>query len=225
MEFLKKGYSLIELLVGVVVLVLLTAIATTTFSKIKKSTYETWAKSELGQISGFMKTAYGADGFYHQYIYQMGYRPKGKIMASVGIPSVSSVEPCCNDLPPLGSLCEGGFLFYNCKSSIPHNLADNVSICNHLGSPHCSLDGALNALGANPFSNLTVDSSCKAQILATNTSKAWCNCKRYTLAAITSYGSTNSSPAITDQSHFSLNEFGKLCQAKRTSHLIPTARR
>ena len=42
-----------------------------------------------------------ADGAYHQFLYQMGYTPHGKIIVAVGTGAGSS-NPCCSNYPNLG---------------------------------------------------------------------------------------------------------------------------
>jgi len=220
---LKSAYSLIELLVGLSILILITSIASVRYKNYQKTSYETWSKAELAYINGLMKTAYGADGFYHQYIYQMGYRPQENILATVGIPAdTHSFLPCCYRLPALGTSCREGYLFYKCKSSEPHNLTDNVAICNHLGVSRCKIQGHLTNLGTDPLSNLTPSATCPTHFVSHDASQAWCNCSKYTLVAKTSYGSTSPSPSVTDQSYFTLNELGTLCSSRQTQNLTPS---
>lgn len=80
-----------------------------------------------------MKITKDIDGHYHQFLYKMGYRPKGEIYALAGI-LASSSSLCCNQYPLLGSdPCRigsrSGFSNYNCKNSFPSTALTNIQIC------------------------------------------------------------------------------------------------
>ena len=175
MKTMNRAFSLVEMLVTVVIVGILTLLGLRFYGEQRKSSYTTWAKAEMTSIFQLMETVRSYDGYYHQFIYAMGYRPKGKAFASVGTAADPSTI-CCNQYPDLGAdPCiknwRSGFLYYDCKSDSLHTATDNTEICS-ASSQSCDTSG-LNALKTSDFS------ACPPQ------PTEWCNCDRFTVGAIT----------------------------------------
>ena len=195
----NKAFSLLELLMTLLVMGMLMAIGGTIYTKHKKGSYKYWAKTELVEIARLMNMAKSADGYYHQYIYAMGYRPKGPIFAVVGT-AASNATICCDQYPTPGtSPCKknykSGFIYYNCKNTTLHLSRDNVAICDDSAySSSCSKKLAVSgSLQTSDFSSCAPSPS------------TWCNCSQFTVGAIIPHSST-------DKKELSLNQSGKLCE-------------
>lgn len=179
--FKNKAFSLIELLVAIFILSILLFIGSKFYSQQKRSMYVTWTKSEMSDIYKFMNTAKSYDGHYHQYIYAMGYRPKGKVIASVGTVADHSTI-CCDKYPDPGeSPCAkdgtSGYTYYNCKSGTLHTATDNIEICDDTDySLSCQKEDGLTALKDTNFVK------CRPQ------PATWCDCNKFTVGAITFFG-------------------------------------
>ena len=93
---------MIELLVVILILSVLSGIGMKVFQEQREKNRKTMAQQELTSLMSLIKTAQRTDGHFHQYIYQMGYRPKGTLIANIGI-KTSNSAPCCNKYPALGS--------------------------------------------------------------------------------------------------------------------------
>ena len=81
---ITKGLSFTELLVAVAIVGILTTIATVSYNAIRQSSGNTWAKAEIAEIAKLMQMTKASDGYYHQFIYAMGYRPEETLYATVG---------------------------------------------------------------------------------------------------------------------------------------------
>ena len=177
---IKQGFSFIEAVVVLSILGILCYIALMYYGRLKDSSVSTWAKAEMGEVIKIMRTAKSYDGYYHQFIYSMGYRPKGKVLASVGT-AASSSTICCNKYPnPGASPCSknyrSGFLYFNCKSSASEIATDNVEICNSAGySNTCLIESGLNPLQTSNFSYCSISPT------------SWCNCNAFIVGAITHF--------------------------------------
>ena len=139
---INKAFSLIELLIVVVIIGVLVLIGVQSYNKQRENSYISWARAEMIEIMKLANMAKSYDGAYHQFIYAMGYRPKGKVFASVGTTASDSVS-CCDDIyPRLGSspcaIRYGGiarqafyssYTYYNCKSDALNKATDNIEIC------------------------------------------------------------------------------------------------
>ena len=151
---MRKGFSLIELLVVISILGILSSLAIAIYSKYKINSHITWTKAEIIDLSQIIKMAKASDSYYHQYIYKMGYQPKGKIFASVGIAIATSQIPCCDKYPDLGvDPCvkdyRTGFLYYNCNDTNLDRATNNVAIC----GGNCELQaGVSSTLDSSDFS-------------------------------------------------------------------------
>lgn len=99
----ESGFSLIELITVAALLLILSSTAIVSYLGYKNSSYDTWVKSELSRISGFLHMARAADGGFHQYLYAIGYRPALPIRGNAGFPAgysnPSSFSICCADYP------------------------------------------------------------------------------------------------------------------------------
>ena len=178
---MNKGFSLIELLVSVVIIAILILIGLRFYGEQKRSTYVTWTKTEMIDIFRLMQSVKSTDGHYHQFIYAMGYRPKGKVMGAVG----TAADPdtiCCDQYPDLGAdPCsknwQSGYLYYNCRSDSLGRATDNIEICDGSGYDRtCVKEDGLSALQTSDFS------VCSPQ------PTAWCNCGQFTVGGITALG-------------------------------------
>ena len=98
----NKAYSLIELLVTISILGLLIGIAVPSYLKYKGNSYRAWTISEMSHVVGLAKAAKEEDGWYHQYLYQLGYRPTGIVYAVVGSGADKSTN-CCTNYPTTGT--------------------------------------------------------------------------------------------------------------------------
>ncbi len=188
----KKGFSLIELLVSVSIIGLLGSIAIISYGSFHKKTASSWTKSEIAEVVKVMNMAKNSDGYYHQYIYAIGYRPKGKVYASVGTDASSTVN-CCSRYPDPGSSpCKknfkSGFLYYNCDSSSLGVSTDNIEICNDTNyGDSCDLESGLSALTTANFT-------------ACIPMAGWCDCNNFSIGAITHFGK-----------QLTINQKGELC--------------
>ena len=192
----NKGFSLVELLVTVAIIGVLLSFGMGIYNDIRKKTRITWAKAEMSQVIHFMKLAKINDGYYHQYIYSAGYRPKGSVYASVGTAASDSII-CCDKYPNPGvSSCvknsKSGFQYYNCDGSDLGKATDNIEICNDSAyGSSCEIISGLSALKTSDFANCPPSPT------------GWCNCFQFTVGAISSFQSKSI--------ELSLDHFGKLC--------------
>ncbi len=193
---MSKAFSLVELLVITSILGMLVLVGMRFYNKQKQTGAITWAKVEMIALSRLMKMVKSTDGHYHQYIYAMGYRPKGKLLARVGTAGDPAVI-CCNKYPnPGGSLSStmtGGWIYYNYKNDNLNKATDNVEICNDLNYTHknsCKPGTGVNALATGDFS------SCPP------TPTTWCDCDQFILGAIT----------LDSNKELSLNHQGAWCE-------------
>ena len=98
MGFNNQAFSLIELLITFVILVILVLMGTKTYNEQKKNSNIRIVQSEMTEVLRYAKMAKTTDGAYHQFLYQMGYTPKGKVIAMIGT-GASDTIPCCADYP------------------------------------------------------------------------------------------------------------------------------
>lgn len=204
----KKGFSLMELLTVIVIMLTLSGTAVISYKTHKKKSEGTWVKSELANIAQIMEASFMSDGGYHQFIYQAGYRPIGDQLGIVGASGKNKTgdKACCtsndyDDLTASPTACSGGHMHYNCKITAPHNAATNIAICNSSSYDKCENSSSWKA------ANLRVETTSGHDCEATKVSKkAWCNCDEFTLA-----GKTRG----TD--YFTLNNRGVLCYREGTS--------
>ena len=94
MSFKKHAFSLIELLITIAIISLLLFMGVKFYSEQKEKSDIRIAQAEMIEILKYAKMAKTTDGAYHQFIYQMGYTPKGKITSVIG--TASRTTPCCN---------------------------------------------------------------------------------------------------------------------------------
>ena len=189
------GFSLIELLVAATIMTFLAAIGAVSYKKYKKQATESWLKGELSAISSFLDAAHLHDGGYHQFLYQLGYRPKGKQYGTVWLTSKSTGDKaCCDEYPDNKgvSTCTGEYLYYQCDDSAKGKAISNLGAC---GKDDCPRAGNVGegtnktfpaALKTNPITAGAVErpeGNCQAQELHT-ASNSWCDCDRYTLVGL-----------------------------------------
>ena len=189
---MNTAFSLLEMLVAMVIVGILALMGMRFYGKQKQSSYMSWAKAEMIDISKIMKAAKGYDGYYHQFIYAMGYQPKGKIYASVGT-AASHTTICCNQYPDPGTVpcaknLRSGYLYYNCKAGGIHTSTDNTEICGFSGA------SCVRAVGLVPLATSRF-STCRPN------PANWCNCEQFTVGAITFFGK-----------ELSMNQQGELCE-------------
>lgn len=194
-KLISRGFSLTELLVTLASIGVLSVIGMRYYKDRQQGSHVTWAKAEVTKISQLMKAAKSYDGYYHQFIYTMGYEPKGKVFASAGTDAAASV--CCNKYPDPGTKpCrkgyKGGFLYYNCGNSATQLATDNIEICDSAGYSHsCDKMSGLSVLKTSDFSTCPISPA------------SWCDCNQFTAGAITSF-----------DKEMTLNHVGKLCLEK-----------
>ena len=178
---MSKGFSLIELLVAVVIIAILLLVGLRFYNEQKRSTYVTWTKTEMTDIFQLMQAVKSYDGHYHQFIYAMGYRPKGKVMGSVG----TAADPntvCCDQYPELGAdPCtknwKSGYIYYNCKSDSLSKATDNIEICDDSAyDQECMKEDGLSVLQTSDFSTCSPAPA------------AWCSCNQFTVGGLTALG-------------------------------------
>ena len=116
------------------------------------------------EVLKYAKMAKTSDGGYHQFLYQMGYTPKGKINSIVGT-QADNTAPCCNKYPPLGDAtctktigsaqsytissgqtCGEGFI---CKTGCRFGQCDSSS---------CNCEGEIGAVESYSYYNCKNDS-------------------------------------------------------------------
>jgi len=90
---MKKGFSFLELLVVVAIIPILALIGLKYFGDQRKQSYQNATKNSMTELMSLMHMARENDGHYHQFIYQMGYKPKGSLIANLGV-KASNSAPC-----------------------------------------------------------------------------------------------------------------------------------
>ena len=187
----NKAFSLIELLTVVAILLILVSIAFVAYNRYKESSYVSWTKAEMLEVLKLANMAKEYDGFYHQYIYKMGYRPRGKTYAVVGTDQDPG-RSCCDQYPDPGIYpCEknwrSGFLYYNCNESFLQTATDNITICKDEGYKRSCVDKDGNSIDSCCTNTDKLDplkktdfSSCSSDI----PTSSWCDCDSFTVGAI-----------------------------------------
>ena len=99
----KKGFSLTELLVAAAILPILALIGFKYFGDQKEKAYKSATQKNMIDLLSLMKTAQKNDGHYHQFIYQMGYRPKGSLISNIGVKADNSAPCGSSSYPALGA--------------------------------------------------------------------------------------------------------------------------
>ena len=101
MNLKNHAFSLIELLTTVTIIVLLLFFGVKFYTEQKEQSNIRIAQSEMIEVLKYAKMAKTVDIGYHQFLYQMGYTPKGIITSIVGT-GASGTAPCCSNYPALG---------------------------------------------------------------------------------------------------------------------------
>ena len=197
----RSGFSLIELLVAATIMVFLAAMGAVSYKKYKKQGAESWVKGEFATLSSFLGAAHLHDGGYHQFLYQLGYRPKRKQYGTVWLPSKSTGDKaCCDDYPDNKGAggCTGGYLYYQCDNSDKGKAISNLGACPKTECPRAKNvgEGTNLTLPASyktaPLGGGTVKtadkSKCNVKELDT-ASNSWCDCDQYTLVGKTTHKS------------------------------------
>ena len=102
MTLKNKAFSLLELLVTFFIIALLILFGMKFYNEQREKNAITLAKSEVIEVIKYANMAKNTDGYYHQFLYQMGYTPDGVITTAVGTGAGNSA-PCCNKYPALGT--------------------------------------------------------------------------------------------------------------------------
>ena len=103
MTLKNKAFSTIEMLMTFAIAALLFLIGARFYNEQKKDNDIRMTQAEMTEALKFVQMAKQMDGGYHQFLYQMGYTPKGKIIAIIGT-GAGNTSPCCSDYPALGDL-------------------------------------------------------------------------------------------------------------------------
>ncbi|MCY4320862.1 MAG: prepilin-type N-terminal cleavage/methylation domain-containing protein, partial [Bdellovibrionaceae bacterium] len=145
--FNNKAFSLIELLVTVGIISILVTFGAKFYNENIEKNYITTAKAELVNVLQYANFANTTDKGYHQFLYQVGYTPKGILTSIVGT-GASRSAPCCNAYPALGtSPCQKGqglTISYpinqneSCSMGFICNSGCNLGICN-IASCNCEM--------------------------------------------------------------------------------------
>ena len=125
-------------------------------------------QSELIEVLRFANLAKSADGAYHQFLYQMGYTPKGEFASAVG--TNAGTNPCCNEYPNLGTNpCAKGSQSANsytlnnsgesCGAGFSCRNGCNLGVCQ---SPPCTCQGSATAWAQFTYYNCKNDALNKA---------------------------------------------------------------
>ena len=97
----NKAFALTELLVTFGIIAVLTLLGVKFYNEHKESNQLKIAQTEAIEVLRLAQMAKQTDGWYHQFLFQMGYTPKGKITSVVGT-GASNTSPCCSRYPALG---------------------------------------------------------------------------------------------------------------------------
>ena len=102
MRLKNKAFSLLEILVSFFIISLLFLLGMKFYNEQREKNNIRLAQSELIEVVKYANMAKNTDGYYHQFLYQMGYTPDGVITTAIGTGAVNSA-PCCNKYPALGT--------------------------------------------------------------------------------------------------------------------------
>ena len=98
----NKGFSFIELIIIIAIISVLALISMKYFGDQKERAYKTTAQKDMVDLMSLLRVAQKNDGYYHQFIYQMGYRPKGPLIANIGVKADNSAPCGSSSYPALG---------------------------------------------------------------------------------------------------------------------------
>ena len=106
MKLKNQAFSTTELLVTFTIASILVLMGTKAYNEQKKNSNIRITQSEMIEVLRYAKMAKTTDGAYHQFLYQMGYTPKGEVIAIIGT-GASDTNHCCHKrnkkYPRLGS--------------------------------------------------------------------------------------------------------------------------
>ena len=201
-----KGFSIIELLTAIIIISFLSVLGIKFFDGEKKKALRIAAQSEAFLLMALIKTARENDGYYHQFIYQMGYKPQGALTANIGV-KASNTTPCCSNYPNLGatkchkSILTGSSITINSGAKCPYGTKNNTGtfvggFCNTNPCTCVSLDSYENYIYYN-CKNDALNKAVDARTICDNSSYTEYECvwKKSAPAVITSSTSFGSCSA------------------------------
>ena len=225
-----KGFSLIELMTGLVILATLSLVSIPTYKRFIKRPYHAWLKTEMGKQTRYLELIRSVDGGYHQYLYAMGYKIRGKLLGNVGFKTGPNEKPCCNLYPdPTNStttssdLSEYNYITlpkamvkWDGSTTTKGGLFTNAqSICAH--SQGCVLTTLVDIKNFTHHGLTNNTNGCNYKTYANNYLGAWCDCESYSLMGVSHYGRSGAVKAdiLKGDAIFILNQAGLFCEADR----------
>ena len=96
----KQGFSFIELIATVSIVMVVSGVAIVSYNKFNKNAYITAGKVDLSEVRKVLQYMHSADGAYHPKIYSAGYRMESNYKSFAGFPkTVQDSDVNCNLFP------------------------------------------------------------------------------------------------------------------------------